>query len=136
MTSHHRFSTGAIEEALTRSPFAALPPALLQVLTQDALPVDLPAGSLVYSEADQPRCGLVVTGLIRVYMTSPDGRQITVRYTRTGDLLGIATVLGGPAPTSVQILTNSTLLLFNSRTVERLGQTEAKVGWLLAQEVT
>lgn len=37
-----------------------------------------------------PRGMLVVRGLIRVYMTSPEGRQVTVRYARAGDLLGIA----------------------------------------------
>jgi CRP/FNR family transcriptional regulator, cyclic AMP receptor protein len=38
---------------------------------------------------------LVVRGLIRVYMTSPEGRQVTVRYARACDVLGIAVLVGG-----------------------------------------
>jgi CRP/FNR family transcriptional regulator len=87
-------------------------------------------------EEDEPRCGLVITGLIRVYMTSPDDRQITVRYAHAADLLGIAAIVGGPAPTSVQILTDSVLLMLNIQTLQTSGQTEPKVGWLMAQEVT
>jgi CRP/FNR family transcriptional regulator len=135
MTNQHRFSTTAIDEALSRSAFAALPPALRSALTQDAIPIAVPAGSTMYYEEDEPRCGLVITGLIRVYMTSPDGRQVTVRYAHAGDLLGIAAAVGGPAPVSVQILTDAALLMLNVQTVQALGQTEPRFGWLLAQEV-
>lgn len=89
-----------------------------------------------YEEEDDPRCGLVITGLIRVYMAASDGRQITVRYARPGELLGIAAIVGGPAPVSVQILTDAALLLLNVRTLQQSGQMEPQVGWLLAKEVT
>ena len=129
-------SSTAIEEALARSVLSALPPALRVTLTKDAFPVNLPAGSTLYNAEDEPRCGLVITGLIRVYMSSPEGRQITVRYARTGELLGIAAIVGGPAPTSVQILTDAEILMLNTRTLQMSGQTEPVVGWLMAQEVT
>jgi len=129
-------SSTAIKEALARSVLSALPPALCVTLTKDAFPVNLPAGSTLYNAEDEPRCGLVITGLIRVYMSSPEGRQITVRYARTGELLGIAAIVGGPAPTSVQILTDAEILMLNTRTLQMSGQTEPVVGWLMAQEVT
>ncbi len=69
-------------------------------------------------------------------MTSPDGQQITVRYARDGELLGIAAIVGGPAPVSVQVLTDATLLMLNARTLQLIGQTEPRVGWVIAQEVT
>jgi CRP/FNR family cyclic AMP-dependent transcriptional regulator len=136
MTGQDRLSATAIDEAIAKSMLAAFPPTLRKTLTQEAIPVDLPAGTTLYYEEDEPRCGLVITGLIRVYMTSPDGRQITVRYARPGELLGIAAIVGGPAPVSVQILTDAALLMLNVRTLQMSGQTEPKVGWLMAQEVT
>jgi CRP/FNR family transcriptional regulator, cyclic AMP receptor protein len=136
MTSPHKPSTATIDEAVAKSVLAEFPPGLRETLIQDALRVELPAGTTMYYEEDEPRCGLVITGLIRVYMTSPEGRQITVRYARAGELLGIAAIVGGPAPTSVQILTDASLLMLNVQTLQKSGQTEPKVGWLMAQEVT
>ena len=136
MPDQSKLSENAAETAIRQSALAKLPPALLKTLTREAIPVNLPAGTTLYYEEDEPRCGLVISGLIRVYMTSPDGRQITVRYVRAGGLLGIAALVGGPAPVSVQILTDAALLMLNVRTLQFSGQTEPKVGWLLAQEVT
>ena len=136
MTSQQRLSTTSIDAALAGSILAALPAALRDTLTRDAIPVDLPAGSTLYYEADEPRCGLVLAGLLRMYMTAADGRQITVRYARTGDLVGIAAIVGGPAPVNAQTLTDTALLMFNVRTLQLSAQTEPMIGWLLAQEVT
>jgi CRP/FNR family transcriptional regulator, cyclic AMP receptor protein len=136
MTSQRRLSAPAIEAALATSIFAALPATLRDALTHNAVPIDLPAGSTLYYEADEPRCGLVLAGLLRMYMTAPDGRQITVRYARTGDLVGIAAIVGGPAPVNAQTLTDTALLMFDVRTLHVSGQTEPMIGWLLAQEVT
>jgi CRP/FNR family transcriptional regulator, cyclic AMP receptor protein len=136
MTSPRRLSTTAINEAVAKSVLAEFPPTLRETLIQDAVRAEFPAGTTAYYQEDEPRCGLVITGLIRDYMIAPDGRQITVRYARAGDLLGIAVIVGGPAPVSVQILTDAALLMLNVRTLQRSGQTEPKVGWLMAQEVT
>ena len=40
---------------------------------------DYPPGSTIYREGSSPRTLLVVCGLVRVYMSSPEGRQVTVR---------------------------------------------------------
>lgn len=125
-----------MDEAISGSLLGAFPPRLRETLLQEAIPVDLPAGTTLYYEEDEPRCGLVIHGLVRVYMTSPEGRQITVRYARRGELLGIAALVGGPAPVSVQILTDARLLMLNVQRLQTAGQTEPEVGWLLAQEVT
>lgn len=136
MTNQRRTSGISVDEALAKSVLGALPPAMRDAISRDAIRVDLPAGTTLYRDEDEPRCGLVIAGLIRVFMTSPDGRQITVRYARDGELLGIAAIVGGPAPVSAQVLTDATLLMLNTQTVRQLGQTEPTVGWVIAQEVT
>ena len=50
--------------------------------------VDFPSGGTVYTEADAERLAVMMHGLLRVYMHAGDGRQVTVRYVRAGDLLG------------------------------------------------
>jgi len=136
MTSQDKPAEQAIEAAIAESLLAEFPPTLRQTLAQEAIRVTLPAGTTLYYEEDEPRCGLVINGLIRVYMTSPDGRQITVRYARPGELLGIAAIVGGPAPVSVQILTEANLLMLDVHRLQESGKMEPEVGWLLAQEVT
>ena len=51
--------------------------------------VEFPSGQTVYAEADTERVAVIMRGLLRVYMHAGDGRQVTVRYVRAGDLLGV-----------------------------------------------
>jgi len=117
------------------SALGGLPPPLLRRVLTDALLVDVPAGGTVYRDDDDPRCLLVVAGLIRVVLSAPDGRTLTIAYARAGELLGAATVVAGPAPVGAQMVTDARLLLLRTRTLAHLGQTEPAVGWLLAQEI-
>ena len=124
------------EAAIAASLLAELSPPLRERLLVDALTVDLPAGSTIYRGEDAPRCTLVVAGLVRVVLLAPDGRTVTVRYARAGELLGVPTIVGGPASVAAQLVTDSRLLLLNVQTIRRLGETEPEVAWLLAREVT
>ena len=47
------------------------------LLLGDAMRVDIPAGSVLYREGEAPRCGLLVRGLLRVFLAAPAGRQTT-----------------------------------------------------------
>jgi CRP/FNR family cyclic AMP-dependent transcriptional regulator len=87
---------------LRRSFLGRLPRDVVDELVADGQRTDYPAGSTIYREGAAPREVLVVQGLLRVFMTSPDGRQVTVRYAREADVLGIAVMVGGPANVSVQ----------------------------------
>jgi CRP/FNR family cyclic AMP-dependent transcriptional regulator len=122
--------------AVAASTLGELPSPLRRQVLADALPVDVPAGSTVYRDADDPRCLLVVAGLVRIVVSAPDGRTLTVAYARAGDLLGVATVVAGPAPVSAHIMvTDARLLLLNARRLAALAQTEPAVGWLLARHL-
>jgi len=124
------------KEIIGQSPFKDFPPTLIEQLLKDAIRIDIPVGSTLYQEEAEPRCGMVIAGLIRVFMTSPDGRQVTVRYVRTGDILGLAAITGGPAPVNVQVIVDSTLLILNNQTLQNSGRSDPKVGWLIAEELT
>jgi CRP/FNR family transcriptional regulator, cyclic AMP receptor protein len=86
-----------VEDALARSFLADLPPELLGRLRDEGERADYPAGTTVYRAGSGPQAALVVDGLLRVYLMSVEGRQVTVRYARPGDVLGIAVMVGGPA---------------------------------------
>jgi CRP/FNR family transcriptional regulator len=104
-------------------------------LLADAVRVDVPAGSVLYRHREASRMGVVAAGLIRVYLTSREGRQVTVRYAREGEVLGTAVAVVGPIAVGAQALTDSTLQIMNVNNVRALGQTDARFAWAVAEEV-
>ncbi len=125
-----------VKQTLAKSPLSELPPALIEQLLADAQRMDVPRCATIYNAEDEPRCALVISGLIRIYMASPDGRQVTVRYARSAELIGLAAIVGGPPPVSTQVLTDARLLLLNDKTLMRMGQNEPRAGWIFAREIT
>src|SRR5512136_2885406 len=136
MPSNELSTSAQLKDVLARSPLATLPPALIDRLLIDAQRIEVPVSTTIYDSGDDPRCALILSGLIRVYMDAPDGRQVTVRYARSAELLGLAALIGGPPPTSAQMLTDAQLLLLNVQTLQNMGQSEPRVGWVMAREIT
>jgi CRP/FNR family transcriptional regulator len=97
--------------------------------------VEVPRGGTLYREGDPPRCALVQSGLIRVYMQSAEGRQVTVRYARPNDLLGVATAVAGPAAVAAQALVDSRLFMFDAAALAEEGHRDAGVAWAIAEEL-
>ena len=126
----------AARKALEASFLSAFPADALDELLADAIRLDIPAGGVPYRESDLPRAGLVVSGLVRVYMTSREGRQVTVRYARPGEMLGVPALVGGPVPVNVQAVTDATLLALSTRTLIKLAKKNASIAWALAQETS
>jgi CRP/FNR family transcriptional regulator, cyclic AMP receptor protein len=124
--------------AMAGSFLGQLPPAVVDQLLGDGERTEYPAGITLYRQGSAPRTALVVHGLIRVYMTSPEGRQVTVRYARASDVLnvlGMTGLVGGPANVSVQTLVDSTLFTINSRTLTEAARQDAAVAWTVAEEL-
>lgn len=105
-------------------------------LLDDAVILDLPAASVFYRDGDPPRAGVIVAGLVRMYLTSTSGRQVTVRYARLGDFAGAPLIVSGPVSVSAQAITPSTLLALSTDKMRSLAMADTRVSWLLAQEVT
>jgi CRP/FNR family transcriptional regulator len=121
--------------AMAGSFLGKLSPDLVRALLAGGLRSELPAGTTIYREGSAPRTLLVVSGLLRVYMSSPEGRQVTVRYARGRDVLGIAVLVGGPANVAVQTLEDSTLFRIDAATLTAAAREDGRVGWALAEEL-
>jgi CRP/FNR family cyclic AMP-dependent transcriptional regulator len=89
----------------------------------------------VYRPGSPPQAALVVGGLIRVYLTSRGGRQVTVRYARPGDVLGIAVLIGGPVGTGVQAVEPSSLFRIGGRMLTAAARRDPRVCWAIAEEL-
>ncbi len=132
--------TAALEE-LARSGLEggflfALPRQVAERLLTEAILINLPAGALVYRDEESPRLIVVVTGLLRVFLTSADGRQVTVRYARSGDVAGLALVIGGPAPMSIQTVTSALVVALRVDLLRALLASDPGVARACAEELT
>jgi CRP/FNR family transcriptional regulator, cyclic AMP receptor protein len=125
-----------VRAAIARSFLAELPPAALERLLASAVLESVPAGTTTYRAGGEPRPSLIVSGLFRSYFAGPDGRQVTVRYARQGDTLGVVAAHGGPAPLHVQALTDATRLRFETDTLRELASSDAQVAYALLGEIT
>ena len=123
------------EDALAHSFLAELPAEVISELRAGGEPADYPAGTTVYQPGSEPRAALVVRGLLRVFLASLEGRQVTVRYARPGDVLGIAVLVGGPASVGVQAVEPSGLFRLSSRTLLAAARRDARVSWAIAGEL-
>ena len=114
--------------------WARLPIGTIEHLATGGHIAEFAAGHAVYSEADAERLAVIVRGLLRVYMHASDGRQVTVRYVRPGDLLGAPALVGGPAPVFVQAVTAGSAFFFDVARVKRAACADPAVAWALATE--
>jgi CRP/FNR family cyclic AMP-dependent transcriptional regulator len=115
--------------------FDAIPEQARARIFSHGFEVEVPRGGTIYREGDPPRCMLVLSGLIRVYMQSAEGRQVTVRYARPNDLLGVAVAVAGPAAVASQALVDSRIFAFDAAAIAEEGRRDAGVAWAIAEEL-
>ena len=128
-----------VRMAVEASSLRGLPPRSLTDLSAGARIVDVPTGDTIHHEGETAaHLELVVTGLVRAYVSSPDGRTMTVRYCRTGALLGVATLYAGDAnrPFAVQALSGSKLLRLDPEIVHAVAGRDMRVAQALLTETS
>ena len=121
--------------AIRASHLGAVPLDVVEALTRDAIHLDVRAGTLVVRESEAS-ASLVVTGALRLFMTSPSGRRTTLRYIRPGGLMGIATLFGGAAHVGVTALVDTRLLVFRSGLLREAALTDVRVAVAFLRETS
>src|SRR5262245_60952726 len=124
----------SVVELLHGGCWASFPIATIESLVDGGRIAEFPAGHTVYAEADAEALAVVLHGLFRVYMHAGDGRQVTVRYARAGDLLGVPSLVGGPAPVFVQAIVPAIVFVFDADRVKREARADASIAWNFAEE--
>jgi CRP/FNR family transcriptional regulator len=114
----------------------AMPEAATDRLLDRALRITVPAGVCLYRGDERPRVIVVLTGLLRVFLTSVDGRQVTIRYARSGDVVGLMLAFGGPVPMSIEALTTASVLALRAETLGALLASDALLARACAQELS
>lgn len=129
----------AVEAAVAVSNLGTLPPDAFHALTAEASRLRVPQGSTLHREGDEAaHVELVVSGLLRAYITASDGRTMTVRYCRRGSLIGVASLFASPfsLPASVQAVTDSDILMLRPAVVRREAERDTRVARALLDELS
>jgi CRP/FNR family transcriptional regulator len=96
--------------------------------------VEIPRGGLLAQSQGRPRVAVVVEGLVRSFMKSPQGREVTVRYSRPGETLGLVQTLGARIEIEAQAVTTAVLWTLPSRRLRELAMASAPLAMAIAED--
>jgi len=131
-------SHAIVEEVLGGSRFGALPAATRAELARGARIIEQEAGAVRHREGDDRlHLDIVATGLARAYVTDQNGRSMTIRYCRPGDLLGAVSLYARPfyMPATVQSLVATVFVALDPYVLRSLADTDARVAAILLDEL-
>src|SRR5258707_3126336 len=121
--------------ALRRRSFqTGLPAGLGADLISNAPIVHYPAGSIYAAWHDHAWAALVYSGLLREYLPTPEGRQVTIRYVGPGDLVGYPSSGSALLRAELEAVEASELLHLDLPRMERLAPRQPELSSALADE--
>jgi len=86
-----------------------------------------PAGAHVFHPGSSPKSFLIDRGLVRAYTTVPDGRQATVGFRHSKELVGGTMSVSYPPRLLAQVVVKSTLTTLDMENVRKLASTEIEI---------
>src|SRR5882762_4310524 len=93
------------------------------------------AGTIAFQPGDPDRADILEMGLVRLSLTSSEGRQTTIRYVHPGELMGGLLVMGEAFDGSAQMLVDSTVIHLDLRTLRRQLDVDPRLGSALAADL-
>jgi len=84
-------------------------------------------GAVIFHPQSWDRAFLLERGLARAYTTVPDGRQATLTFFHSKELVGSTSIVNHPPAIFVQVVARSTMATLELEHVRRLAATENEV---------
>jgi CRP/FNR family transcriptional regulator len=97
--------------------------------------VHVSAGELIFRTGREPSIALVLAGVVRVFMATPSGRQLTIRYSRAGDLIGLGAVLAGSEAWNAEAIADTTLTMLTIDDFRAAAERNPQLPWDIAEGV-
>ena len=97
--------------------------------------VHITAGALILRAGQLPRIALVVAGIVREFISTQLDRQMTIRYARAGDLVGLLPYLAGTDQWNAEAITDVSLKVVTFGHVRSAGAHDPELPWSIAQHV-
>jgi CRP/FNR family transcriptional regulator, cyclic AMP receptor protein len=128
-----------VRAAVLKSNLHELPLRVVEELLTGAVRVRIPAGAVTHREGEPaPHLELVISGVVRGFVTAPDGRTMTVRYCRPGALIGAVSLFSTrfTMPAATQALVDAELLRLSPAVVRRAVARDARVAQAFLSELS
>lgn len=128
-----------IARAIADSPLHPLPPQVLEELLTGSSLATVRAGSVIHHEGDTAaHFELVVSGLAKIFVTAPGGKTATVRYCRSGSLIGVVSLFSDnfTLPATMLALTDMKLLQFSPALVRQATARDSRLAVALIRELS
>ena len=122
--------------AVEAGPLGELPVPVADRLLAQVTLIRASAGTTLYHPGDPVGMHLVVGGLVRVAMTSLEGRQVTIRYARHGEVLGAPIVVSGSVPVTAHAVTDVVVARTPPDLLAALARNDSRVALWLAEELS
>jgi len=111
-----------------------LPPQIAKDVAAGGRLVHYPARALTFVGDEVTSAGMAIDGLQRVYLESPDGRQLTIRYVFSGELLGAILLPSVHVSIATQALEKATVLHFRPGQLQLLAERHPQLAVALTGE--
>ena len=124
--------------AIEASFLGRLPERTWRLLFDRAHQIDAPPKTVLYPETEQVPTAhlvLILDGLVRVYRTSRSGREVTIRYARRGDILGLPSVVAQVSPAAAQAVVPTRVVAMSAQVLRSRAQRDSQLAWAMAEEM-
>jgi CRP-like cAMP-binding protein len=122
--------TAALEDAVRRSPLSRFSDRIRGALVARSTRLDVPAKAYLRRSGERERLGLVVRGLARVVHMTDDGYDLTVTWSRSGELVNALSLVGPSTGLFIQAVTPVVWCDFDVALVRRTLQSDAEAAWV------
>jgi CRP-like cAMP-binding protein len=92
-------------------------------------------GEFIFREGKNPQIALLRAGVVRVFMTTRPGRDLTMHYARVGDLIGVAPYLAGTNDWNAEAVTDADVSILTSNDLLRAAALNPELPWRIAEHV-
>jgi CRP-like cAMP-binding protein len=124
-----------VEKAWQASTLGRLDKNVLDKIRRDSTLVRVPAGQPIYRGNGTPRLALMVSGLARVLVSSPDGRRATIKYIRSGEFTGMVWVVTQNPAMDSEAVSDSFVLFLNVERFTKIAMTHPDVAWAISLSI-
>jgi CRP/FNR family transcriptional regulator len=97
--------------------------------------IHLAEGEFIFREGKNPQIALVQAGVVRVFLSTRPGRELTLHYARVGDLIGVAPYLARNNEWNAEAVTDADVSIFTFNDLLRAAALNPELPWRIAEYV-